>query len=155
MRIEVDSFPCGKNTLMRAISHDIGRSTRDTKELVGLYMAGSLDAKLHHEMKSHIKKSEIMWRKLLQDCALLTQGNNDIPDTVFVVADDDILRWFLQMLHSMRETMYGARGEKFTMHTLDRSRCLSFCRTRNHEGDLLLMIEAIGITHKLQTLQYA
>jgi hypothetical protein len=147
------SYPFGKNTLLKHVAHGLKIEARDAEELCGLYVAGVLDQAKLKKVEPAFHAAEESWAKLFQESIESLRKTTNLPDTIFLTSDNDVLPWFKKIISGQGYFAAVAGSPKWKVVILDGPQFLSMCNVVDGPCDPFLMIEAISIMRTRDTLR--
>lgn len=140
------SFPYGKNTLIRKISKNIGRTTLETKSLLATYYSGHLTDKQVRLLSDSIKSANMEWVRSLKSIFTSSLNNLVLPENIFLVADNASKGWFINLLNMGNFSEFTTTREDFNVIIGDSKILSDFCNfAMNIERDENLTMQSIFI----------
>jgi hypothetical protein len=135
------SFPFGKKTFLRHLCANLNIELRDAEELLNLFMSDIMEAKRKNRIKPILESIKDSWHKSFRQCVYDLREELQIPKTVFLTADEDIKKLFVEIIR---------RDRKCAVITEEGHEFLNMCNIKENTCDPFLMIEAIAIARKNQ-----
>lgn len=143
------SFPFGKKTFFKYMCTKLEIELRDAKELYKLYSEGTLNEVYKKKVEPLFKSIENSWGEAFSKCLSTLPRILILPNTIFLTADNDIKKWFMNVLQDEENIQSMVSGHKCEVITLDGSEFLNKCDVKDGACDPFLMVEAIAITRKM------
>jgi len=142
------SFPFGKKTFYRYICTKLNIDLRDAKELLNLFISGTLSDKRKENVLPLFNSIEKSWGEAFRQCVNTLPHSLALPSTIFLTADDDIRQWFSDTINKEEYAPSLITKYKSEVITLDGREFLNMCNVSNGTCDPFLMIEAIAVSRK-------
>jgi len=145
------SFPFGKKNFYRYMCTKLDLELRDAKELLNLYITGSLSEKRKASTAPLFLSIEKSWGEAFRQCVNALPHTLALPNVIFLIADPDIKPWFAETIK--KEEYVSSFSTKYTPEvvTLNGSEFMNMCSVTNNPCDPFLMIEAIAYSRKKET----
>jgi hypothetical protein len=143
------SFPFGKKTFFKFMCTKLEIELRDAEELFRLYSDNNLHSELKEKVEPLFKSIENSWGEAFKQCISTLPRTLILPDTVFLTADNDIKKWFAEVLRKEDYVKSSGSDSKCTVITLDGPEFLNACGVDGSMCDPFLMIESIAIMRKI------
>ncbi len=143
------SFPFGKKTFFRYMCTKLEIELRDAKELYQLYMDGNLSDEFKEKATPLFKSIENSWGEAFSECINTLPHALNLPNVIFLTADDDIKEWFANVLRSGNYIKSKISSTSCKVVTLGGEEFLSMCDVKNGPCDPFLMVEAISVMRKM------
>lgn len=143
------SFPFGRKTFFNYMCTKLNIELRDAEELFNLYNAGNLTEDLKQKVIPLLKSIENSWGEAFNQCISTLPRTLILPSTLFLTADNDIKKWFVDVLRNGVYVQSISSEQKNTVVTLDGPLFLNMCDVNEGICDPFLMIEAIAIMKKI------
>jgi hypothetical protein len=143
------SFPFGKKTFFKFMCTKLEIELRDAEELFRLYSDNNLHSELKEKVEPLFKSIENSWGEAFKQCISTLPRTLILPDTVFLTADNDIKKWFAEVLRKEDYVKSSGSDSKCTVITLDGPEFLNACGVDGSMCDPFMMIEAIAIMRKI------
>jgi len=142
------SFPFGKKTLYRYICTKLNIELRDAKELLSLYVSNSLSSKRKEKITPLFDSIEKSWGESFRECVSNLPHSISLPDTIFLTADNDIKKWFVDIIKREEYSPFLTTKYNPNVIPLEGSDFLSMCVVNGGHCDPFLMIESIAYCKK-------
>lgn len=140
------SFPFGKKTIFRYISTKMEVDLRDAKELFNLYNNDNLTEKKRKEIEPLFKSIENSWSESFRNCISLLPHVLALPSTIFLTADNDVIKWFKNVISNEEFIQSMTLLHKCTVVSLNGNEFTQMCKFNDKSDcDPFLMIEAISV----------
>jgi len=137
------SFPLGKNFVLRRGSAVLKKDAEETRSLLKLLFEGRLENAVRKEIEAGLLEVRKEWLLAFNEC--LDELNTLlVPDSVFLFADGEIVKWFIDAIEKEEYGQYALSAGKFAVTTIGGSllhRHLSFDATI--ERDRFIALESI------------
>lgn len=151
--IKEDSFPFGKNILLKKVAKDLNTSSEEAHSLLRLSLEEKNTDIEYKKLNLIIKKVREEWLSFFRKILLDFSEGLFLPKTIFLTVDSDIGKWFIDTIKSDEFSMHTIAEEPFTVVELN-SRILSEYSTsetnKNSASDPFLTINAI-FANKIKT----
>ncbi|MFA6565832.1 MAG: hypothetical protein WCT48_03750 [Candidatus Paceibacterota bacterium] len=144
---ETVAFPLGKNFLIRKIASETDSSFQEA--LSSFHMSKNEELEDHQDKK--VKKALDMaakeWITSFQNALRSISGRKELlPRDIFITADDDVSKWFVESLQDAGASSFSVVGNVFNVRHLNGTFLSSFCDSETAvERDSFLMIESLFI----------
>lgn len=142
------SFPFGKSTFFRYIYTKLEIELRDAEELFRLYNDDHLSPEFRKKVEPLFKSIQKSWVEAFKKCVSTLPRNLVLPSTILLTADNDIKKWFVEVLQNEEYIQSIVSDHKCSVVTLDGQEFLNMCSVGEGGCDPFLMIEAIAIMRK-------
>jgi len=143
------SFPFGRQTFYRFLNKKLNKNLNETQSLFSMYSGGVLDKIEKDKLEPVLDSIKKSWSDAFRESiANLPNMALSLPNTVFLVADSDILSWFAEIIRNSEYMSSMIGGQKCTVITLSGSEFLTVCNVKNTTCDPFLMIESISTLRK-------
>ena len=143
------SFPFGKKTFFKYMCTKLEIELRDAVELFRMYNENSLTDEYKAKVIPLLKSIENSWGESFNECINTLPRTLMLPDTIFLTTDNDIKKWFTEILRNGDYIQSTSNDHKGTVVTLDGPDFLNMCNVSEGICDPFLMIESIAITRKI------
>lgn len=143
------SFPFGKKAFFKYICSKLNIEHRDAQELFNLYNSGIISDKFKDKLVPLFQSIENSWVESLEGCIKTIPSIISLPNNMFLTSDDDIRKWFFNVLSNNQYINSIVNSRKSNVITLDGPEFLPICNVKNGVCDPFLMIESIAINRKL------
>jgi hypothetical protein len=143
------SFPFGKKTFFKYMCTKLEIELRDAQELFKLYSEENLSSELNKKVEPLFKSIENSWGEAFSKCLSTLPRILILPNTIFLTADNDIKKWFVNVLQNEENIQSMISGHKCMVVTLDGPEFLNKCDIKEGACDPFLMVEAIAVTRKI------
>ena len=144
------SFPFGKKTIFKYISTKLEIELRDAKELFNLYSSGHLPKDKRKKYEPLFKSIENSWSESFKQSVANLPHLLALPSTVFLTADNDVIKWFSDLINNGEYIKSVTIDHKCTVVSLKGNNFLEVCEfsNENEEKDPFLIIEIISMIRK-------
>lgn len=142
------SFPFGKKTFFKFMCTKLEIEERDAKELFKLYNDDNLSAEFKNKVDPLFKSIENSWGEAFRNCISTLPRTLILPSAVFLTADNDIKKWFANVLRTEEYIQSMVSDHKCEVITLEGPEFLHMCDVGEGSCDPFLMIESIAIMRK-------
>lgn len=143
------SFPFGKKTFFKYIFTKLEIELRDAKELFNLYSTGHLSIEEKNKYEPLFKSIENSWSEVFRQCLSSLPHVLALPSTIFLTADQDVIRWFSDVISNEQFIQSMTIDHKCIVVSLKSSDFLKMCKVANGVSyDPFLMIETIALIRK-------
>jgi hypothetical protein len=134
------SFPYGKNALLRTIANNTGKIGEVIQSQISLMLSGE-----GAEDTPEMKKAEESWANLFgKTCAELASQGKQLPNTIFLVADDAFYPWFSRLIERIDFSQFTIRGSVFETTPLNSKAVTGLCTVSGGSSrDNFLIIDAL------------
>ena len=146
----VISFPFGKKTFFNLICTKLDIEQRDAEEFFKLYNDNTLSDEFKNKIIPILKTIEDSWSESFMEGISTLPHTLMIPNTVFLTADNDIKKWFAEVLCKGEFFKTMTSQHPCIVTTLDGPEFLNMCDNKNGVCDPFLMIEAIAMMRKMK-----
>lgn len=144
----VISFPFGKKTFFDYMCTKLEVELRDAEELFKLYNQNSLSDEHKTKIIPLLQSIGNSWGEAFNQCINTLPRTLILPGTVFLTTDNDIKKWFMEVLSNAKHIQSRVRDSKCTVITLDGPEFLNMCDVEGGICDPFLMIESIAVMRK-------
>ncbi len=143
------SFPFGRQTLYRFLNEKLGKSIMETKSLFSLYVSNTLEKGQKDILEVALASIRESWIEAFrQSVKGLSNNAFTLPSTIFMIADDDILKWFSNIIENDPYFRSLMSDQKSEILTLEGPEFINMCGVKNTSCDPFLMIESIAVSRK-------
>lgn len=142
------SFPFGKKNFYKYLCSKLDVEMRDAKEIFKLYNDDKLSEPFRKKMDPIFKSIEGSWGEAFEQCINTLPRTLALPGTIFLTSDEDIKKWFSEVLKNEEHLQSSISDHKCTVVTLDGPEFLDLCDIKGCRYDPFLMIEAIAAMRK-------
>lgn len=146
----VISFPFGKRTFSNYICKKLNIEQRDAEELLKLYNDGNLSDEYKNKVIPILKSIENSWGEFFVKGISALPHTFTIPNTIFLTIDNDIRKWFTNVLCSGDYFKTATSQHLCAVTSLDGPEFLNMCDVKNGMCDPFLMIGAIAKMRKMK-----
>lgn len=143
------SFPFGKKTFFKYMCTKLEIELRDAKELYQLYIDNNLSAEFKEKAIPLFKSIENSWGEAFSGCLNTLPYALNLPNVIFLTADDDIKGWFANVLRDGNFTKNKISTPAYKVVTLEGEEFLNMCDVKGGPCDPFLMVEAISVMRKM------
>lgn len=143
------SFPFGKKTFFKYICTKLEIELRDAEELFKLYIENNLTGEFRKKVEPLFLSIENSWGEAFRACVATLPRTLILPSTIFLTADNDIKKWFADVLQSEEHIQEMVQDHKCNVVTLEGPQFLNMCQIKDGACDPFLMIETIAIMRKI------
>lgn len=143
------SFPFGKKTFYKYICTKLEIELRDAEELFKLYIENNLSSEFKKKVDPLFKSIENSWGEAFRACIDTLPRTLILPATIFLTADNDIKKWFSDVLQNEEHIQEMVQDHKCNVVTLEGPQFLSMCQIKEGACDPFLMIESIAVMRKI------
>ncbi|OGI92417.1 hypothetical protein A2933_00450 [Candidatus Nomurabacteria bacterium RIFCSPLOWO2_01_FULL_46_18] len=147
---ESNSFPMGRNFIIREVARELGVTLEEAKSLVSLYKDEHAEGRVRVKLEKAIGKIRSDWLKKFQESLAGLSNDISLPSDIFVIADPDLANFFSEMIKNEQLSQYTLTDSKFKINFLDEKAlhgAVSF--TGNATRDSALSLESIYINRYL------
>ncbi len=88
------SFPFGRQTFYRSLKTNFALSKEQAESLFSMYMAGTLEATQKEKLEPVLASIRNSWSEGFRQSIAALPRTVSLPGTVFMIADQDVKRWF-------------------------------------------------------------
>lgn len=121
------SFPIGRNFLTREVSSALNTIPEEANSLIRIFLEGKADSNESAKMKIILDNAQKRWlssfRKILADLS----EDMSLPRIIFLTVDEDIGKWFADVIRSDEFGGYTLAGEPFTVVILGEKQLYKYC----------------------------
>ncbi len=142
------SFPFGKKAFYKYICTKFEVELRDAKEMTSLYLSNNLTEERRQKLLPLFKSIENSWSESFRGCIARLPHAIALPGTIFLTADADIRKWFVDVIHDEEYIKSMVVERECTVITLEGPEFLNMCSVKAGTCDPFLMIEAISVMRR-------
>jgi hypothetical protein len=144
---ETVAFPLGKNFLIRKIAGETDSTFQEALSQFHMAKGEELEEEHDKKVKKALDAASKEWITAFQNALKSVSGRKELlPRDIFITADDDVSKWFIENLQDSGSDSFSVVGNVFNVRHLNGSFLSSFCDSETAvERDSFLMIEAIFI----------
>ena len=150
--VETESFPLGKNFLLRTISSKLGTVNEDAISSFGLYMEGRTTDMNKSKMSNVIESVGEEWNEVFYKTLKSISVDIMLPGTIFLIADKPFGKLFSEIIKSKRskKVMFmGETIETIVINSLVLSKFSDF--NLNVAKDVFIVAESLFIDNLLKS----
>ena len=144
---ETVAFPLGKNFLIRKLASEIGSTFQEAASQFRMAKNEELEEGHDKKVKKTLDKVGKEWITAFQNSLQSISGRKELlPRDIFITADEDVSRWFIENLQDSGADSLSVAGAVFNIRHLNGPFFSSFCDSETSvERDAFLMIESLFI----------
>ena len=142
---ETMSFTLGKNFLLRKISSEIGSTFEEAVSQFRMLNDSEMQEDEAEKIEKAMKQAGKEWIGECENILLpVMQRQEILPRDVFITADEDVSKWFINNLQEMGDSSFLMANNTFSARHLNQSFLSSFCDSETGtERDSFLMLESL------------
>ncbi|MEK7129204.1 MAG: hypothetical protein AAB858_02540, partial [Patescibacteria group bacterium] len=136
------SFPLGKNFLLRSASSALKKNINETHSLLRLSLEGKLEDSIEREMKTALFPARAIWLRSFHESIEEVNKMLLLPDRIFLTADTDTVKWFVDTMGTEEYGQYTLSADKFKITVVGMDvlgKYLSFNDTMEHDQFLSIL----------------
>lgn len=153
-----ESFPLGKNFVIRRLASGLNTSTEDAISVFNLVSSGKSNKEIQERVNKILSLSREEWSVAFSKSVINATNGNFVPTTIFFTADDEISKYFFETLSNGKFEMIMSENNTFDVRFLNAKTLENFCtfgndinEEDNHiNKDAFLIIESIFLHRSKQ-----
>lgn len=150
--VETESFPLGKNFLLRTISSKLGTVNEEALSSFGLYMEGRTTDINKNKMSSVLDRVGEEWNEVFYKTLKSISVDIMLPGTIFLIADKPFGKLFSEIIKSKKPSkvmFMGETVETIVVNSLVLSKFSDF--NLNVAKDVFIVAESLFIDSLLKS----
>ena len=141
---ETIAFPIGKNSVIRKIAEDTASDFQESASLFRMVKDEDLEKTAGRKIKKAMLATGKEWIFSFQNALSSASTEESFPKDIFVMADNDVSKWFIENLQDAGTDSFSIVGNVFTVRHLNSAFLSAFCDSETGaERDPFLMIESL------------
>jgi len=138
-------LPMGRNFFLRGLAKNLGITLAEASSKFRLAESEMLNAEAHKEVLKASSEMGETWRMGLQNIfSELSKESKFLPHNVFVMADDEVARWFIENIQDEGVSQFTLSDGVFIVRHLDAQFLSAFCDSaKGVPRDPFLMLEGV------------
>ncbi|TRZ53327.1 hypothetical protein D4R99_01060 [bacterium] len=141
---ETIAFPIGKNSVIRKIAEETALDFQESASLFRMVKDEDLEKTAGRKIKKAMLAAGKEWILSFQNALSSASTEESFPKDIFVTADNDVSKWFIENLQDAGTDSFSVVGNAFTIRHLNGTFLSAFCDSETgSERDPFLMIESL------------
>jgi hypothetical protein len=142
--LESITFPAGKNMLIRALVNAMQSTPAVAISELRLYLEGKSNREHAIQVKKALDTVAKEWLTFFEDALAQFAAEFPIPRTIFYTADDDVMKWFEDVVHQTDFIKFSQEEGEFIVRSLGNNFLTKFVEVQEPNfQDPFLAIETI------------